>query len=62
MTKRFNATMRDGAFINVEATRMELVDNTIRVYRDEELVAFVEASAVITAHLSERGGNYGVNQ
>ena len=62
MTKRFNATMRDGAFINVEATRMELVDNTIRVYQGKELVAFIETSGVITAHISERGGNYGFNQ
>ncbi len=62
MIKRFTATMRDGSFINVEATRMELVDNTIRVYRDQDLVAFIETSGVITAYISERGGNYGINQ
>ena len=57
--KKFTATMNDGSFINVEATRMELVDNMVRVYNKTELVALVDISAVITAHISERGGSNG---
>lgn len=57
--KKFTATMNDGSFINVEATRMELVENAIRVWNDADLVAFVDTSAVLTAHISERGGAYG---
>ena len=53
--KRFIATLNDGSFINVEATRMELHDNVIRVYENSNLVAFVDTSAVVSAHISERG-------
>lgn len=55
--KKFTATMNDGSYINVEATRMELIENMIRVYDKTDLVAMVDISAVITAHISERGGN-----
>jgi hypothetical protein len=57
--KKFTATMNDGSFINVEATRMELVENMVRVYDKTDLVAMVDISAVITAHISERGGSNG---
>lgn len=57
--KRFNAFMNDGTYINVAATRMELVENTIRVWNDNEFVAFVDISAVLTAHISERGELHG---
>lgn len=57
--KKFTATMNDGSFINVEATKMELVENMIRVYDKTDLVAMVDVSAVITAHISERGGSNG---
>ena len=57
--KKFTATMNDGSFINVEATRMELVDNMVRVYDKTDLVALVDIGAVITAHISERGGANG---
>jgi hypothetical protein len=53
--KRFTATLNDGSFINVEATKMTLQANAILVYEGNELVAFVESSAVISAHISERG-------
>ena len=52
--KRFTVTMNDGSFINVEATRMILVENMIRVYEHDNLVAMVDVSAVISAHISER--------
>lgn len=55
--KKFTATMNDGSFINVEATRMELVENMIHVYDGTELVGLVDISTVLQAHISERGGN-----
>lgn len=57
--KRFTVTMNDGSFINVEATRMKLEDGMIHVYEHDDLVALVEISAVISAHISERGGACG---
>ena len=54
--KRFTVTMNDGSFINVEATRMEIVDDAIHVYQDKDLVAYVDLCAVVHAHISERGG------
>ena len=56
--KRFNAVMNDGTYINVTATRMELVENSIRVWNDDNFVAFVDISTVLTAHISERGELY----
>ena len=56
--KKFTATMNDGSFINVEATRMELVEDMIRVYNDTNLVAVVDISIVLQAHVAERGGHY----
>ena len=53
--KRFTATMNDGSFINVEATKMVLVENAILVYEDNDLVAYVDVSTVLAAHISERG-------
>lgn len=52
--KRFAATLNDGSYINAEATRMQLVENMIHVYDGGELVALVDISAVIIAHISER--------
>ena len=47
--------MNDGSFINVEATRMELVENMIQVYDGADLVGLVDISAVLQAHIGERG-------
>jgi hypothetical protein len=51
--------MNDGTYINVEATWMELVDDTIRVYNENDLVAFVDIDVVLSAHISERGELHG---
>ena len=59
--KRFNACINGGTYINVEATRMELVENTILVWNKCELVAVVDISIVMTAHICERGELYGGN-
>ena len=57
--KKFTATMNDGSFINVEATRMELVENMILVYYKTDMVAVVDISTVLQAHISERNGANG---
>ena len=59
--KRFNAVLNGGTYINVEATRMELVENTILVWNKYELVAVVDISTVLSAHISERGELYEKN-
>ena len=57
--KRFNATLNDGTYINVAATRMEIVDNAVHVYEENNLVAFVDTSVILSAYISERGGANG---
>lgn len=56
---RFNAVLNDGSYINVKADRMEEKDSLIRAYNGDRLMAVVEITAVISAHMSERGENYG---
>ena len=55
--KRFTATLNDMSFINTAADRMEVKDNMLYVYDSCQLVALVEVSAIITAHISERSAN-----
>ena len=55
--KRFTAQLNDGSFINVEATRMKLAENMVLVYEHDDLVALVDISAVVSAHISERGAS-----
>lgn len=59
--KRFTATINDGSFINVEATWMELDEDSsaIRVWNEGDLVAYVDTSVIMSAHISERGGSNG---
>lgn len=52
--KKFTATLNDMSFINTQADRMEVKENMLWVYNGGELVALVETSAIITAHISER--------
>lgn len=53
--KRFIAQLNDGSFINVPATKMVPGDGGIFAWNGEDLVAFVDLSAVVCAHLSEKG-------
>jgi hypothetical protein len=54
--KRFVCTLNDGSCINVVADKMNLTnENLLCAYRDCKLVAVVDISAVISAHLSEKG-------
>ena len=54
---RFSATLNDGSFINIPATRMEVVDGLLWVWNGDALVALVETTAIITAKLCEGGSN-----
>lgn len=55
--RKFVATLNDASFINIAAARMEINDNMVYVYDGVRLVALVEISAIITAHISERSAN-----
>lgn len=50
---RFVAQLNDGSFINTFADRMEVNENMLYVYADKQLVALVEVTALIAAHLRE---------
>ena len=50
--KIFTAILNDGAYINVEATRMELTEIAVIVYNGNEPVAYIDLGAVISAHIS----------
>lgn len=52
--KRFIAQLNDCSFINIQADRFVLQDQTLLVYNDNNLVAFLDISVVLTAHLSEK--------
>ena len=52
--KRFVAVLNDCSFINVPATRMEKEENAILVWNGNDLVAYVDISAIISAHIGER--------
>lgn len=52
--KRFVATLNDMSYINTIADRMEVKENMVYAYDGPELVALVEVSAVVSAHISER--------
>ena len=56
---RFSVTLNDGSFINIPATRMEVVDGLLWVWNGDALVALVETTAIITAKLCEGGSNNG---
>lgn len=51
--KRFFAQLNTHQTINRPAERMELVDDTIRVYQGDNLVAFLDISTVLYAHICE---------
>lgn len=51
---QFYAQMSDGSTMKKPADRMEIVNESIRVYDGEQLVAYMDLSAVIYAHVSEK--------
>lgn len=52
--KRFNAVLNDGSYVNVEADRMHMEENALFVWKGQDLVAYIDVSCVLCAHLSER--------
>ena len=51
---RFVVLLNDGSHMNVPADRMELKENFLFAWRGTELIAMVDISAVICAHVRER--------
>ena len=52
---RFTAQLNDMSYINVKADKMELIDNMLHVKDGSDLVAVIDLSAVVAAHISEKG-------
>lgn len=50
---RFIVRINDGGFMNVPADRMELKENFLFARRGTDLIAMVDISAVICAHMSQ---------
>lgn len=53
--KRITILLNSGEHINIPADRMERSETVILAWRGNELVAYVDTSAVICAYLSEKG-------
>ena len=53
--KRFIATLNDGSFINVPATRMEITEGeSIIVYNGNDLVAYVAIGFALAARIEDK--------
>lgn len=50
---RFVATLNGAGSINIPAERMAKNDNFLYVWRGNDLVAMIDVSVVISAHISE---------
>ena len=57
--KRCNIVLNGCSYINVPADRMEKEENMLYVWDGNNLVVAVEITAVISAHISEKGEKYG---
>lgn len=55
MNKRFNAVLNGDSYVNVPATRMEIKDNMLYVWDGAALVALLDVSVILSAHISEKG-------
>ncbi|MBQ5642283.1 MAG: hypothetical protein IIV13_00805 [Bacteroidaceae bacterium] len=53
---RFTAQLNDMSYINIKADTMEVIDNMLHVRDGNNLVAVIDLSAVVAAHISERTG------
>ena len=52
--KRITILLNGGEHVNIPADRMELGENALVAWNGGELVAYVDTSAVVCAHLSEK--------
>lgn len=51
--KRFYAQLNDGGSMNKPADRMEIISDSIRVYAGDHLVAYLDLSTVLYAHICD---------
>jgi hypothetical protein len=58
---RFIAQFNNGKYINIRADRMveDEENNLLKVYDGEIIVACVDKSILLSAHISEQGGDIG---
>lgn len=58
---RFIAQFNNDKYINIRADRMveDEDNNLIKVYDGESIVACVDMSIILSAHISEQGGDIG---
>ena len=52
----FFAQLSDKSYINIPADRMEVNDNMAYVYDGSQLVALVDVSMILSAHISRKNG------
>ena len=52
--KRFIATLNDGSFINVPATRMEITEDRITAYDGNDVVAYADIGFTLAARIDDR--------
>ena len=57
--KMFFAQLSDKSYIHVPADRMEVRDNVTYVYDGDQLVAMVDVSMILLAHISKARKNEG---
>lgn len=53
--KRIIVQLNDGSHINIPADRMERDGDYLIAFSGDKMVAFIDVSAVIVAHMSEKG-------
>lgn len=54
--KMFFAQLSDKSYINIPADRMEVTDNMVYIYDGERLVAMIDVSMILSAHISRKNG------
>lgn len=52
---RCNVMLNDGSYVNVAADHMEVKENMLYVWNGPQLQALADVSAIIEAHLSDKG-------
>ena len=53
--KRCNIVLNGGSYINVAADRMEKEEDMLYVYDGNSLMAAVDVSVILSAHICEKG-------
>ena len=51
---RFVAQLNDSSYVNIPADKMKMEEAAILVFREGELVAYLDTSCVLVAKFSER--------